>query len=339
MLFKSLVPSALICVLAAFTLRPTSSTAQDVHIHVIQTTKQAAVSAVPAEFPTIQMALDHAPAPPSNGRLIIHIAPGIYRERVWVSPERTRTTFLGEGADASQVVIVAGQSAKTAGGTFLSATTNISAADFHADRITFANDAGPVGQAVAIAVNADRAIFKHCRFLGDQDTLLANFGRQLYVDSYIEGGVDFIFGNATALFEHDEIHIIRPGYLTAQSRTSPALTTGYVFDHSTVTAADMGEKHFYLGRPWRAYSRVVFMNTELPASLNSDGWATWMSNTPDLTTPFYAEFANSGPGANTVQRVSWSHQLTSQEAEAFAPAKFLRGDDHWDALHEAASLP
>ena len=133
-------------------------------------------------------------------------------------------------------MINASQNAKSAGGTFFTETAQVNADDFEADNVTFQNSAGPTGQAVAIVVRSDRAVFKHCRFLGDQDTLFADYGRQYYVDSYIEGGVDFIFGNAAAVFERDEIHEIRPGYLTAQSRTASEQTTGYVIDHSKVTS-------------------------------------------------------------------------------------------------------
>lgn len=290
-------------------------------------------------YATIQTALDHAPQVGPDGHLVLHIAPGVYKERVSVSKLRPRTTFLGVSSDPSQVVITAAMYAKIAGGTFFTETVDVEAEGFEADGVTFENAAGNVGQAVAVRVEGDKAIFKHCRFLGDQDTLLANSGRQLYADSYIRGGVDFIFGNATAVFERDEIHIIRPGYLTAQSRTAPTQATGYVFNHSRVTAEDWGEKPFYLGRPWRMYSRVVFLHTEMPAGLSPQGWMEWPANTPDPKTTFYAEFESSGPGAQPGERVPWSHQLNEREAAAFAPERFLAGPDHWDAMGEAAKLP
>lgn len=311
--------------------------AQDVHVRVDQNVKTG--TAGTTEFPTIQMALDHAPEPGPGGRLVLHIAPGVYRERVWVSQLRPRTTFLGMGGGPADVVITATQSAKTAGGTFFTETVEVNGDGFEADNVTFENAAGPVGQALAISVNADRAVFKHCRFLGDQDTLFANYGRQLYVDSYISGGVDFIFGNATAVFERSEIHIIRPGYLTAQSRTAAGQSTGYVIVRSRVTADDLGGKAFFLGRPWRAYSRVVFLETEMPEQLDPRGWSAWNSNTPDPHTPFYAEYRSYGPGARAASRVPWSHQLTAAEAKAFEPKRFLAGSDHWDAEAEADRLP
>ncbi len=311
--------------------------AQDVHVHVSPASRGNTSST--DDFPTIQMAMDHAPDPGPGGRLYLHIAPGTYKERVWVSRRRPHTTWLGTGSDPSQVVITAARTGPTNGGTFFSESVEISADDFQADNITFENSAGNVGQAVAIAVSSDRAIFKHCRFLGDQDTLFADFGRQYYVDSYISGGVDFIFGNAAAVFDKSEIHIIRPGYLTAQSRTTPTQATGYVITHSRVTAEGLDGKPFHLGRPWRAYSRVVFMYTELPETLSPQGWHDWNSNAADLTKVFYAEFANTGAGANTSQRVPWAHQLTATQAKQFEPQIFLKGTDNWNPVAEAAKLP
>ncbi|HEY5331524.1 MAG TPA: pectinesterase family protein [Acidobacteriaceae bacterium] len=319
--------------------------AQDVHVKVDPNGGGSIAST--DNFPTIQNALDHAPQAP-HGRIFIHIAPGVYHERINVTRLRPRVTLLGEGKRPEDVVIAAAQFAKQAGGTYFTETAQVNADDFEADNITFENTAGPVGQAVAATIRSDRAIFKHCRFLGDQDTLFADFGRQYYLDSYVEGGVDFIFGNATAVFDHTEIHIIRPGFLTAQSRTAPEQTTGYVITNSRVTSSiatpppadptKVVRTGFFLGRPWRPYSRVVVMNTELPADLSPAGWSAWGRGD---TTPlaFYAEYKNTGPGAATGQRVPWSHQLTAKEAAHFAPTVFLRGADHWDPVAEAAKLP
>jgi pectinesterase len=309
--------------------------AQDVHVRVVAGSTNGAD---PVVFGTVQYAMDHAPRPGPGGRLIVQIGAGTYAERVMVTANRPRTTFLGDPKAPSSVVITAAQNAKSAGGTFFSATVDVEAPGFIADGITFENSAGATGQAVAIAVRSDRAIFKHCRFLGDQDTLFADFGRQYFVDSYIAGGVDFIFGNAAAVFDHVEIHEKRAGYLTAQSRTSPTQTTGYVITDSTVTADDLNGRFFFLGRPWREYSRVVVMHTALPAALAAGGWSPWRAGEqPTLTD--YAEFENTGAGAATSGRVSWSRQLSARETERFAPAVFLRGDDGWMPEAEAARLP
>ncbi len=335
----------------------TFSFAQDVHVRV----DPSAPHANPGNedrtvFPTIQNALDHHPWPGPGGRVFIEIAPGTYNERVIITQNHPNITFIGMGKSPEDVVITNSLNSKTAGGTFFTETVEINGAGFEADNITFENAAGNTGQAVAAAVRADRSIFKHCRFLGHQDTLFADYGRQYYLDSYIEGGVDFIFGNATAVFDRTELHANGPGYLTAQSRTSPDQTTGYVIVHSRVTssivhdappmdAASPGAKSaaaahstIGLGRPWRPYSRVIYIATELPADLDPAGWNNW-NNPANEKTVYYGEFGSTGPGANPTTRVPWSHQLTSDQANQYLPQNFLAGPDHWNPIAEAAKLP
>jgi pectinesterase len=322
--------------------------AQDVHIRV----DPAAPPAAPGNedrtvFPTIQNALDHHPWPGPSGRVYIEIAPGTYHERVIITQNHTNITLLGKGKSPEDVVITNSLNAKQAGGTFFTETVEINGAGFEADNLTFENAAGNTGQAVAVANRADRSIFKHCRFLGHQDTLFADYGRQYYVDSYFEGGVDFIFGNATAVFDHSELHANGPGYLTAQSRTAPDQTTGYVILNSRVTTSinhdappmdASAHSTTGLGRPWRPYSRVIYINTELPTDLNPAGWNNW-NNPANEKTASYAESNSTGPGANPSARVPWSHQLTPAEAKQYLPATFLRGNDNWNLEAEAAKLP
>jgi pectinesterase len=329
---------ALLLATTAFVLN-----AQDVHVRVDPHGPGSINSTT--DYTTIQQALDHHPFAPAGYRVVIEIVPGIYHERIIVTQNHLNITLLGLGKSPEDVVITNSLNAKTAGGTFFTETAEINGDNFEADNLTFENTAGPTGQAVAAAVRADRTVFKHVRFLGDQDTLFADFGRQYYVDCYIEGGVDFIFGNATAVFDHDTIEEIRLGYLTAQSRTSPAQTTGYVITNSRVISSiDPSTKTpqrsgFFLGRPWRLYSRVIFMNTELPADLDPAGWSVWNKSDAYPPQAFYAEFHNTGPGADTSHRALWSHQLTAAEAKTYEPANFLRGTDHWNPLAAAAKLP
>ena len=337
-------------------LTAAATQAQDVHVRVSPDVKTGIESTT--EYPTIQMAMDHAPDPgPGNARVFVHIDPGTYHERVIVTQLRPRMTLIGMGSTPSDVVITNSLNAKQAGGTYFTETVEINAPDFEADNLTIENTAGNTGQAVAAAVRSDRAIFKHVRFLGHQDTLFADFGRQFYTACYIAGGVDFIFGNATAVFDHSEIHALAPGYLTAQSRLSPTQTTGFVIANSRVTssigdATDLASRHpdptpgaasangtFALGRPWRPYSRVVVVSTELPADLDPIGWTTWARHDNETTHAFYAEYRNKGPGATPATRVPWSHQLTPAEARAYAPAVFLKGTDNWKPEAEAAKLP
>jgi pectinesterase len=315
-------------------------------------------------FPTIVNALDHHPFATPNpdgspGRVFIEIVPGVYHERVIVTQNHANVTLIGLGKSPEHVVITNSLNASQAGGTFFTETVEINAPNFEADNITFENTAGNTGQAVAVADRGDRSIFKHCRFLGHQDTLFADFGRQYYVDSYIEGGVDFIFGNAAAVFDRDEIHANAPGYLTAQSRTAPDQSTGYVILDSRVTAAfdtpppppaapgaastRAAHRSIFLGRPWRPYSRVIFMTTELPDTLDPAGWSLWNPKDPTPPLAYYAEYRNTGPGGSISTRAPWSHQLTPQEAKQYQPAAFLAGPpsgpDHWNPIAEAAKLP
>lgn len=319
-------------------LAPPCVLAQDVHVRVSHDVKTGIEGTT--EFPTIQMAMDHHPFAGTNGRVFIEIAPGVYHERVIVTQNHPNITFIGMGKNPEDVVITNSLNATQAGGTFFTETVRVDAPGFEADNLTFENTAGNTGQAVAIAVRSDRAIFKHCRILGHQDTLFADFGRQYYLDSYIEGTVDFIFGNATAIFDHTEIHELSPAYLTAQSRTDADQPTGYVIVNSRVTADDaaLAGHPFFLGRPWRPYSRVVFLHSELPTTLAPEGWNNW-GKTSNEQTAYYAEFENSGPGAATSHRASWSHQINAAQAKQFAPQNFLRGKDNWDPIAEAKKLP
>ncbi|SPE24915.1 putative pectinesterase [Candidatus Sulfotelmatomonas gaucii] len=345
-----------ICALAAAGLlcyphRQMIAHAQDVHVRVSPDVKTGIEGTT--EFPTIQMAMDHHPFAGIGkdgrpGRVYIEIAPGVYHERVIVTQNHTNITLVGTGKTPADVVITNSLNAKQAGGTFFTETVEINGNGFEADNITFENTAGNTGQAVAASVRADKVVFKNCRFLGHQDTLFADYGRQYYVDSYIEGGVDFIFGNAAAVFDHDEIHANGAGYLTAQSRTSPKQTTGYVIiDSKVASGIQQGEAEpgapprrdtISLGRPWRPYSRVVYIDTELPADVIPQGWNAW-GRTDSTPQTYYAEFHDTGPGANPSGRVAWSHQITAQQAAQYRPRVFLAGKDHWNPIAAAAKLP
>lgn len=289
-------------------------------------------------FPTIQNAVDHAPEANGGGRVIIRISPGVYHERVWVPQNRPRMTFLGLGAKPEDTVISAAQFAKQAGGTFFTETVEVNGEAFEADNLTFENTAGRVGQALAISVLSDRAIFKHCRFTGYQDTLFANWGRQYYVDSYISGAVDYVFGNATAVFDRVEIHSIAPGYVTAQSRLRADENTGYVIRNSRLTTENLEDHKVTLGRPWRPYSRVVYIDTAMDAGIAAEGFSLWRKG-DDPSTMFYAERGSTGPGGNTASRNGFVKQLSAEQAKAFETKPFLAGADGWDAEAEAAKLP
>ncbi|HET8846873.1 MAG TPA: pectinesterase family protein [Ktedonobacteraceae bacterium] len=279
-------------------------------------------------YTTVQAAIN-AVAANNNQHVVIYIKNGVYSEVVTVPSNKPHITLFGQSS-GSTIITFNNYSGKakpdgTLYGTGDSATVLVSAPDFTAINVTFENSHGSGAQAVAIRVNGDRAVFYNCHFLGYQDTLYAdNLGRQYYVNSYIRGAVDFIFGNATAVFDTVEVHTVGTGYITAQSRTSSSQTSGYVFTNSKLTTDSTSYKTF-LGRPWRPYSRVVYLNTSMAGHITPAGWDNW-GNTANEATAYYAEYNSSGAGANASARVSWSHQLTSSQAGAYSTTNFLNQD-------------
>jgi len=296
-------------------------------------------------YRSVQAAVD---ALPDSGGTI-HIKPGTYREVVHVRKPNVR--IEGDSKDPAKVVIVYDNSAGKVGGTFKSATFFVEGDNFFALGVTFVNDfthfhqLQPEGsQAVALFVRADRAVFRDVRILGAQDTLYAASkgcssdqgpctpAREYFSHCYIEGNVDFIFGDAETVFHDCEIHAIahKTVYLTAQSKHYPQQKSGYVFDHCKVTA-DAGATNIFLGRPWRPYSTVVFLHTDLTAHIQPAGWHEWHEGeTHSLETATYAEFESTGPGADPAHREPLSRQLTASQAKAFSPSVFLAGQDHWN---------
>ena len=272
------------------------------------------------DFKTVQEAVDEVPD--NNAQpIVIQIRPGVYKEQIRVSAGKRFLTFRGE--DPRRTVLTFRISAQEAGNTRLAFSTYVNANDFRAENLTFENSFGTGSQAVALFVDADRASFKNCRFLGWQDTLFVNGNRHLFQDCYIEGHVDFIFGTASAVFENCTIHSKGKGYVTAHYRTSDQENTGFVFYRSRLTGQDTGNG-VYLGRPWRPYARVVFIECWLDGHILPEGWDNWRDPAREKTA-WFAEYNSKGPGANSKARVAWSRQLTAAEASEFARARFFSG--------------
>lgn len=288
-----------------------------------------------ANFPTIQRAVDHAPLE-GNGRLEIAIRPGTYHERVKIPQDRPRVSLIGLGNDPSAVVITYSMSAAAAGGTFFSAVVEVQSEGFQASNLTIQNSFGPGSQAVALTVYSDRAIIHDVRLLGWQDTLYAAAGRQYYNRCYIEGAVDFIFGDAQAVFENSAIRSVGDGYIAAESRKTPDGPQGFVFNKCKLTQGPAQgatpakiEKGVFLGRPWRPYSRVIYSDCWMDKHIREVGWDNW-SDAANEKTAWFGEYHSTGPGANAVPRAAWAHQLNEKDAAAFQSQKFLAGADGWD---------
>ena len=298
------------------------------------------------DFYSIQRALDAAP---STGALVL-VAPGTYREVITIDKPNIR--MRSSDPDASKTVVVNDRNAGENGGTLHSATVNVTADNFFAENITFENDFNrthpqlPAGsQALAVLITGDRAIFHNVRLLGNQDTVYAGtrncapdgenciVTRQFFSDCYIAGNVDFIFGDSKAVFDHCEIHSTpHPGgYITAQSRHYADQDSGFVISNSKLTADPGVTGNVYLGRPWRPYARVIFLNTEMGAKIDPAGWREWHpGETHSLETVYYAEFNSTGEGAHRNERDPHTHFLTPSEAKQYAPEVFLRGTDNWN---------
>jgi len=299
------------------------------------------------DYYSIQRAIDVAPATGA----VISIAPGVYRERLKIT--KPNIHLRSPYTDPKKTVIVFDDSAGSTGSTLKSATVEVRGDNFTAENLTFANDYNRTheqvsqgSQALALAVIADRAVFRNMRFLGNQDTVYTSGlgctqisaavactpARQYFADSYIEGNVDFIFGDGDSVFENCEIHNTphQGGYVTAQSKRYADQDSTYVFNHCKLTA-EPNVGTVWLGRPWRSYASVVFMNTEMGPHIGAAGWREWhRGETNYLETAFYAEYNSSGPGAHPGERDPHAKHLTAAEAARYETKKFLAGSDGWD---------
>ncbi len=294
------------------------------------------------QFTSVQEAISAAPmkTDPATPRWVILVKPGTYNERIYVQRERGNIHVIGEAPESTVITFnlhanLPGPDGKPIG-TFRTPTVQIDGDGMIWENITIANSAGPVGQALALRADGDRLEFHHCRFLGWQDTILVNRGRHYFSDCYIEGHVDFIFGAATAYFDHCHIHVLRDGYITAAS-TPKDQPHGFIFADCKITG-ETGAKT-YLGRPWRDFAKTVFLRTEMSAAVRPEGWDNWKKPHAEQTT-FYAEFGSTGPGANPATRVSWAKPLTADDAAALTPEKVF-GENFFshDAASKTSSLP
>lgn len=287
-------------------------------------------------FHSIQDAVNFLESQTSDNPAQIHILPGVYEETVRIY--RSNLSLIGIG----QVEIVMNRCAKERDeqgneiGTFATPTLFLGGSHLVIENLIIANTAGQgddVGQALAVYAHCDYTVFRNCILRGHQDTLFTGplppspkersvFGgiqlrehhteyRQLYRNCLIEGTVDFIFGGATAYFEHCEIRSLRhikedsPGYITAAS-TPKNQKNGYVFRDCYLTAADgVLEGSVYLGRPWRPYAKTAFVNCRAGSHIHQQGWDNW--NDPENeATVVYGEYVTPESQAVCRNRVAWA---------------------------------
>lgn len=263
---------------------------------------------------------------------VIFVKKGTYKEKLIVSGWLTNIEILGEDRDKTIITYddhanVSIPQRPKGMGTFRTYTVRVDGNDITFKNITIENNSARLGQAVALHTNGDRLRFINCRLLGHQDTVLtAGEGFRVYFkDCYIEGTTDFIFGPATAWFEHCTIHSKANSYITAAS-TPAASPYGYVFHNCDLTA-DSNVNKVYLGRPWRDYAYTLFINCNLGKHIRPEGWHHWEKHREQ--TARYREYNNHGEGAATSQRASWSKQLTKKEAALITLENVFKRDTMW----------
>lgn len=274
------------------------------------------------DFATLQRCFDALPSKSDAWRTIF-VRPGIYREKLTLDVYKDKVRIIGDGAQPAEVVIVWNDySGKTVDGyeltTYDSYTFSVQADDVVMENLTVRNDAGRVGQAVALETRGDRIIIDRCRLEGDQDTFFTKgyVSRVWVCDSTIEGTTDFIFGPSIVLFDNCRILCKSNSYITAAS-TTERNRYGYVFRRCHVTTAE-GVDRLYLGRPWKSSARTVWLECTLPAAIRPEGWADW-HDTARRGTAHYAEWRCTGAGADRTERVGWSCALTDEEAASYTP--------------------
>ncbi|XP_023738716.1 pectinesterase [Lactuca sativa] len=271
-----------------------------------------------------------------NSRFVIHVKAGVYKENVEIKKTMRNLMFIGDGMGST--VVTGNKNVQDGSTTFRSASFAVSGSGFIARDMTFENTAGPAKhQAVAFRSGSDLSVLYGCAFKGYQDTLYVYSGRQFFRNCDVYGTQDFIFGNAAAVLQSCNIYVRKPmggqtNTITAQARTDRNENTGIIIHNSVVTAAsDLkgsgGSVKTFLGRPWKQYSRTVFMKCSLDSIINSAGWLPW-SGSFALSTLYYGEYMNTGGGAGTGGRVKWPgyHVITSaSEATQFTVGDFLDG--------------
>ncbi|KAK4266244.1 hypothetical protein QN277_027194 [Acacia crassicarpa] len=285
------------------------------------------------EFTTISQAIAAAPSY-SDTKYTILVRPGIYEEHLQIPRDKTNILLIGDGRH--NTILLGHHNGGTLSAT---ATLAIHGAGFMAQGMAIVNSAGPnAGPGIALLNTADMSVLYNCSVEGYQDTLWASTGRQFYGECHIYGSVDFVMGNAAAVFQNCMLYArLISGFsaFTAQSRDDPLQRTGFVFHYCrfTVSPEDGGKKlavgdKAILGRPWRAYSRVVIMRSYIDDIVSPMGWGEMKGTPTDQVT--YIEFENEGPGSSTRGRVRWIGVVEvhdKEQVEEFTVSRFIEGDD------------
>ncbi|MGC4089246.1 MAG: pectinesterase family protein [Polyangiaceae bacterium] len=271
-------------------------------------------------YTTIQAAINAAG---TSARKIL-IKPGTYKETVSVPATAGALTLYGTGTDATAVTIVAGKSSAAAGGTAQSATLTARSANFTLVNLMVSNNfatpaSGTDIQAVALYTTGDKTVLQNVRLHGFQDTLYVDSAAattiaRVYVkNSFVEGDTDYIFGRATAVFDHTEFH-----YLASRKGTGSGVhfapsthvdnPFGFLVIGSTFTAeSGAPSSRISLGRSWDQSSttptpngQTVIRESNMAAHINATApWAAAATSGRAFSASGnrFSEYCNSGTGA------------------------------------------
>ncbi|XP_065872261.1 pectinesterase-like [Euphorbia lathyris] len=322
---------------------PTWLSAADRKLLAVKDTNRPKPNAVVAkdgsgQYKSINAAINAYPAN-LKGRYVIYVKAGIYNEEVKVPKKMPNIFMYGDGPRRT---IVTGKKSFAGGiNTFNTASFAVDSDGFIGRSMGFSNTAGPDGhQAVALRVNSDMSVFYNCRMDGYQDTLLYQAKRQFYRNCVISGTIDFLFGYGAAIIQNSLIIVRKPNpnqfnTVTADGRKEKGQNTGLVIHNCRIVPEEKLTPQrlttkTYLGRPWKAYSRTVVMQSQLGDLIQPQGWKEWIGS-QFLDTIYYAEYANTGPGANTARRIKWKtlHFLNRQGAQPFTAGTFLPQSPQW----------
>lgn len=302
---------------------------------------------------TIQSAFDAVPLNNAS-QFLIFVKNGVYPEYPTLAKTKNHVSLTGQSRDG---VIITGNRRSGVDGytTSTCQTLEIVADDFYCENVTVRNTAGiGAGQAVALKVYADKAVFKNVRLDGYQDThLTSNTGshRQYYLQCDIRGTVDFIFGNGVCYFDQCllYVHDRSTANVIVAPSTSATNTYGYVFSDCTIDGAGSQDGIYNLGRPWQNAPRAVYLNTKMNILPASGAWVN-MSTIPALFAEYgsvnasgYAVdlsqrnrfFSYTDAGSNVITGSSPTAVLTETEAAAYSRENVLAGADAWDAGRKA----
>ncbi|CAN0906613.1 Probable pectinesterase/pectinesterase inhibitor 13 [Linum grandiflorum] len=282
------------------------------------------------DFRTISEALGAYKDPAANGGMfVIYVKAGVYKEYVTVGKKQRNVLMYGDGA---RYTIVTGDRSNRQGyRTMKTATFEALGSGFIAKAMSFKNTAGPEGyQAVALRVQADKSVFVECAINAYQDSLYCHAHRQFYHNCIISGTIDFIFGDASAIIQNSLVIVRHPlpnqrNTIIAQGRSIRHQTTGIVIQNCRI-AAEFGAPVSYLGRPWKAYSRAVVMESEIGGVIHPQGWMPWEGDLY-LDTLLFAEYGNHGAGAGIDGRVDWKgfQVIEKKEAAQYTAGEFIQG--------------